>query len=176
MATKDKAEGTTATATATAKSTDIAIPELTPEDYRNIKNWDDIQTLIADKFDGQFIDAAEDLGDGFNVCREKDILIGAPMWILTYQFHTGDMGEFVAIRAVANTTKGMRKLIVVDGSTGLCAQLREHDKLNPGNKTPIRVWNGLRRSDYEVDVLNPKTQEMERTKASTYYLDTSGDE
>lgn len=182
MAVKGNGKGDSKASTGASggASTELVIPELTPEDYRNLQTWDDVAALIADKFQGEFVDADKDLGDGFVVLKDKDKLVDAPMWILTWDFHKSELGaagEFVAARVVANTTRGLRKYIMVDGSTGIYKQLRDHSNLNPTSRAPIKVNYGLRRSDYTVMLPDPNNPGEEKpTPATTYYINTSGEE
>lgn len=106
--------------------------------------------------------AASELGDGFALAA-KNTLIDVKMVILSAKMSTGDMGEYVVVRAV---TKDNRKVVIVDGSTGIKDQLGEFMEDNDG-RFP-RVWEkGLRVSQYTYDSPDgPKP-------AETYYINTS---
>lgn len=138
------------------------------EELRNLKSWSEVVALSGKPI----VNVAEtELSTGFSVVTDKNSLVGVPFILLDWTFSMGDMGEFVSANII---TRDDRKLILNDGSTGICAQLH---RLTPG--APIGVARGLRKSEYarkdengEV-ILNPKTGQPER--ATTFYLDTSAE-
>lgn len=106
--------------------------------------------------------AASELGDGFALV-DKSTLVGVSMVVLNVIPRTGDLGEYVVVRAV---TKTNQKVVIVDGSTGIKDQLVDFMTDNDG-KFP-RVWdNGLRVSKYTFDGPNGPTP------AETYYISTN---
>lgn len=145
-----------------------------------VETWDDIINLVADKVDVDFADKV--LGDGFSVIptEDKEELVGVPMLLIDWRFISGDMGDFVSIRAAArmenaNSEHALRKIIINDGSTGIMRQLRDFTS-KTGKAAGMVVKRGLRISDYEVDQIDPKTGQPTGRKipARTYYLDTAG--
>lgn len=123
----------------------------------------DVAKTLADA--GEMVSAAE-FGTGFSLLdgKEKGRLVGVPFIILDWQINEGDFGPFVSLRLITN---GSEKLIVNDGSSGICKQMQEI--VESGNTKAIFVKKGLRKSDFEYT--DPKTGE--KKPATTYYLDTS---
>lgn len=127
-------------------------------------------------------DFAESYGSGFRILEtaEKARLVGVPFYVLEWAFNLGDMGEFVSMAVV---TEADEKLIVNDGSTGICQQMeavtltrtsrgQSYDEATHG----LLVRGGLRRSDYDTVDGKPLTR-IEREqgvkpngKGTTYYL------
>lgn len=119
-----------------------------------------------------------DYGTGFTVSKDNDLLVGMDFLILSWRFNHGAYGEdFVSAEIV---TKHNEKLILNDGSTGICKQLRvvTDQRTERGHQHPyagLIVKNGLTVSKY---FYNEKTGEISRvpkegkdwTPASTYYL------
>ena len=153
----------------TEPTKDVAIPEFSDDEYRDIESWEDALSLLTQAYGS--VDVAEEIiGDGFAVLKDKRSVVGAPMLFINWKFVDGDQGEFAVIRAVANTVKGFRKLILTDGSTGIYDQLRKYsDRF--GKFGGLAVRNGLRASDYEVQ--DEETGKMK--SATTFYLDTSAE-
>ena len=145
-------------------------PQYTTEQYRAINSWDDAMALAQASF-GQLV-TAEDLGDGFQLVKEEDkaALVGVPMLCLYAQLRTGDLGGYVVVRCI---TKDGRKVVVVDGGTGMYEQLNTYMQEHAG-RWP-NVWpRGLRRSDYKKELPHPK--EPGKTiiaDSTTFYIDTS---
>lgn len=107
--------------------------------------------------------AASELGDGFALA-DKQTLVGVKMVALSVKLSTGEIGEYVVVRAVA---KDGRKVVIVDGSTGIKDQLAEYMEANHG--TFPRLWeNGLRVSTYTYT-----NEKGEESPAATYYINTS---
>jgi hypothetical protein len=132
------------------------------QNYRDITSFSDAIKLLESS--GVDLVSAEDLGDGFSVA-DKSTLVGVPMVCLTAMIRTGDMGEYVVCRNVA---KDGRKVVVVDGSTGLKDQLVDYMETHNGN-FPRRWDHGLRVSKYTF-YDNSTDKDI---PAETYYLDTS---
>lgn len=159
------------------KSTEIAKPDLTNEQLRNLQSWEDVQALINAEFGGA-IDAAGELGDGFALLDNKRSLEGIPLIFLTWDFRTstkyqeevnGEIqpGVFVSARVVAQTPVGLKKYIINDGSTGIRDQLKELTA-RTGRQGGLTAKLGLRASDYDyVD------EKGKKTEATTYYINTS---
>lgn len=137
------------------------------DDLRAITSFEDAVALLGDTP----VIGADELGNGFTVLGKDDKrrLVGVPFVILSFDFTPGDYGaDFVSAMIV---TKGGEKLIVNDGSSGVCAQLRDiAARMPPGAKhRGIVCKHGLRASDY--------TYHDERSgvdaPATTYYIDTT---
>lgn len=162
-------------------STDItpATPMLSATQLREIESMDDAVKVLGDtfgfeRFDDQGLpvipEAAEEIGDGFSVTKDKDQFIGIRLLVVNMNFAEGDYatgdgdekGEFVTVWTVS--VRGKHKF--ADGSTGIYRQLRDY--FNRTGKAYLSVANGLRRSDYQT------TDERGREiTGTTYYLDTT---
>lgn len=143
-----------------------SIERLSNDDLRNIATFDDAMAL----FNGDVHTADSELGDGFELLKEKDRLIGDPCLFISWSFSEGDHGEFVSARVIA---KSGGKYVVNDGSTGLCSQLREYTDSHGGRNGGLLSRRGLRKSEYTYDETDPKTGEIKTKPAVTYYIDTS---
>lgn len=98
--------------------------------------------------------------DDFEKLDNKDELLNVPFIVTRWWFTEGDMGTFAVLRCI---TRDNRKLVVTDGSTGICAQLKKIT-LDTGKTANMVVRNGLRVSEYTADTSEgPK-------RARTYYL------
>lgn len=165
------------TDTNTDTTTEIAKPEWTNEQLRNLQSWEDAAAFINAEFGGA-LDAAQELGDGFTLYDSKRDLCGVPLVFLNWEFRESDKftkvvndeivnGTFVSARVMAAMPQGMRKLIINDGSTGLHDQLRELTQ-RTGRQGGLVAKRGLRASDYDyVEADGTKSE------ATTYYIDTS---
>lgn len=143
------------------------VERFSAEDLRSI-DFNSAVQLAQDTYGVAVAVVSDVLGDGFALVKTEDKgrLEGVPLLVLAYNFSEGEQGEFVTMRIV---TKNDDKLIVNDGSTGLCQQMRDWDKQNGGNPRALFVPNGFRRSDYEYT--DPATGR--KRPATTFYLDTS---
>ena len=154
-------------------STEISQRALfTDDELRGIQSWNDLESLFAEK-ELSLTYAHEVLGSGFELLNtaEKDKLIDVPFVIMDWRFNDGDMGTFVTLTVAAKNPDGsMRKVIVNDGSTGVCQQVET--LANRGIKAPVMVKNGLVRSDYKVLQPGKDGEEIE-VPATTYYLSES---
>lgn len=63
----------------------------------------------------------EELGELWTVCEDKQLLVGQPFVIVDYVFREGDYGDYCSLRVFTPTGQ---RLIVNDGSTGICEQMR----------------------------------------------------
>lgn len=145
------------------------LPQYSTEQYREINTFADALRMAEASF-GNLV-TAEDLGDGFVLVKEeqKRGLVGVPMVCLYAQLRTGDLGGYVVCRCIA---KDNRKVVIVDGSTGMYDQLKTYMETHDGRW--INIWGkGLRASDYKVEVTNEKTGELSSVDATTFYIDTS---
>jgi hypothetical protein len=98
--------------------------------------------------------------DDFQKLDNKAELLNLPFIITRWWFTEGDMGTFVVLRCI---TRDNRKLVVTDGSTGICAQLKKIT-LDTGKTANMVVRNGLRVSEYTADT------ESGPKRAQTFYL------
>lgn len=136
----------------------------------NVNDSDFLRSLdnIATVFDAfekagiQVVDASTELGDGFELLKDKNILVGQEIVIVTHKQVEGDHGTFSVAHIV---TRDSRKFVIVDGSTGIHAQLEQYTN-SPFVGRPIHLKNGLVRSDYEYT--DEKTGEQK--PATTFYL------
>lgn len=154
----DKLDKTTGEITTTEKVVSDAV-------LSEISSFDDAMRVVNDVFGGNIVEADKELGTGFSVLDNKNVLIGVPFIAVKIDQHTGDHGLFTSLHVV--TAEG-RKYIVNDGSTGIHDQIVELYKRKPAMVgMPLMVRRGLRRSDYQHPEHGPST---------TYYLDTSSGE
>lgn len=151
----------------TEVSTTVNVPSAAQ--LRDLQSFEDAQKLIEGELGGAVVQAADVLGDGFELFTEKDKLIGLPLIFVTWQFSPGKYGEdFCTARVMAQFGKNdVRKYIINDGSTGICAQLREMTDKNAGAKM-LFAPKGLRKSEYEYT-----ESDGSRKPATTHYIDTS---
>lgn len=124
----------------------------------------DALALVKAAANGAELVTTAELGDGFSVA-DKATLVGVPMVCLYATLRSGELGDYAVFR---NVTKDGRKVVIVDGSTGMKDQLVDYQNDNPGGWP--QLWNhGLRVSRY--DYTDEKTGELR--PAETYYIDTS---
>lgn len=150
----------------TAQSTALDVTRMpSTAQLREIGSLEDALKLAEDV--GAEVTLAEELGDGFTLIEDKNSLVGKKMVLISWTFSEGDFGnEFASIRAVVAHDNGSSdKIVFNDGSTGVCAQLRE--LTDRGKTSFLYAPKGLRRSDYEAIV------DGKRTRATTYYVDTA---
>lgn len=100
--------------------------------------------------------AGQILGDGFAILKDKGMAVGREFLILDWTFHEGNQGEFVSMRIINPQGEKAR---INDGSTGICAQLRELTE--KGITSGIHCPNGLRVSEYTIE---------DGSQAKTYYI------
>jgi hypothetical protein len=89
---------------------------------------------------------AEEMGNGFAILASEDKvqLVGVECLFLKWRFTDGDFGRYVN---VAVLTHDGRKLILNDGSTGICGQLWDYTQAT-GKSTYGHAKRGLRASTY----------------------------
>jgi hypothetical protein len=117
---------------------------------------------------GVVSESIESYGTGFRVVRDKRQLIDVPLALIQWRFNIGDKGAMVIVHAM---TQDKRKVIFVDGGTGIRDQLERVtvERRRRAHKHPqaaLSVPGGLRVSDYTFE--DPKTGE--ERDASTFYL------
>lgn len=115
------------------------------------------------------VNFADEYGDGFELCKGKDAkatLVGVPFVILGIKMIEGDFedkGTKSLYAVIHLVTKDGRKLILLDGGTGVCATAQS--MLERGHDAGIYVESGLRRSDYEfID------EKGNKSPATTFYF------
>jgi hypothetical protein len=139
--------------------------------WREISTFEDAFALAQEM--GAELVSATDLGDGFALLKtdDKESLVGRSCVFVSWQFSEGEMGEFVSARVLAKNLNGsVDKVILNDGSTGICAQLRELTKEDAASM--LYAPHGLRRSTYKISLPDDNGNVIER-EATTYYIDTS---
>lgn len=133
----------------------------------SITSFEDAIAVLKDA--GIELHSTKEYGDGFELLKEKSKLVDVPFVILSMKFVDEDKSDFgdgfVILHVV---TKDGTKLIVTDGSSGICKQARLYAA--KGITSGLVCEAGLIRSDYDVDIPDKKTGEMVSTPATTYYL------
>lgn len=155
-----------------AKS-DKEIEKVTPsfEQLKGLNSFDDLAALAKEL--GGEVTPSSVLGDGFSLLEDKDYLIGKPAVFVTWQFSTGDYGDFVSARVMAQERNGtIGKYVINDGSTGIMEQLKQITTDNP-KAVMISAPRGLRKSEYKKDVFDADVNDYVEKPATTYYIDTS---
>lgn len=155
----------------------VTTNRFTDEQLAGIKEYADVEALF--KAAGVNVVKVSDYGTGFEILDTKDKgrLVGVPFVIIEGYVNQGEQGDFVSLAVI---TKTGEKLIINDGSSGICAQfvMMVNQRTAKGDVNPhmgIGVENGLTESKYYY---NEKTQEKRRVKpdgdewkpASTFYL------
>jgi hypothetical protein len=122
------------------------------------------------------LESVTDYGSGFAVIADKDTLLKTPLVLLGWQFRQSKEYGSEFVTAYVMTKTGERG-ILVDGSTGICRQLREITDTRIGRGMPnaqqgLSAPGGLRRSDYETEITKVVKGEQitETIQATTYYL------
>lgn len=131
----------------------------------SLESLSDLAELFASE--GIASESIEDYGTGFTVVRNKRQLVEVPLVLITWKFSIGDKGAMVVVHAM---TKDKRKVIFVDGGSGIRDQLeritvmrRERGSMYP--QAALSVPGGLRVSDYTFE-----DQDGGEHEASTFYL------
>lgn len=136
----------------------LALPIFSDDDLRSISGFDDARELVRSS--GIPTAKASDFGNGFSVVTDKIRYVGMPLIILSWRFSEGEFGEMVSLMVVTETGE---KVIINDGSTGICAQLREIT--NRGFSGAMWCEKGLRVSNYSYDDGKGAPRQ-----ASTFYI------
>lgn len=141
-----------------------------------------LANAYAESVGGVVVESASDYGTGFKVVEDKASLVGVDLLILQWNFHEGDYGTdpFVAAEAV---TKNGDKVVIVDGGTGIRAQLQQVTATRVAKNAPnaqalLKVEGGLTRSDYwrntdtgdKANRVPDGAKKGEWEPATTYYL------
>jgi hypothetical protein len=139
-------------------STEIARNEEAREPVPYVESYEDAADLFTDQGGLVTIDDYLKLDD-------KELLLGKPFIVLQWWFSEGDMGTYATMKVITkDPVRGVadderRKFTVVDGSTGICAQLQEISK-RTGKHGGLQVRDGLRVSRYT----------WQGAPAATFYL------
>lgn len=169
---------------ATDTTTDVVVhTRFGDDELRALRTPEDAMRLITETYGG-YIDISEELGNGFSLLEDKDKarLVGRPLIIIQWQFSAGTFGEFVSASVMLMDTGD--RVILNDGSTGICEQLRKlTDRLN--RQAGLHVPRGLRASTYATcktcnlprlstaTVCTCGDDSAERAVGTTYYLETA---
>lgn len=148
-------------------NSEVVVPgkDFNPDELAGIKSFDDALALVKEKMGESNVKvASEEIGDGFKLLENKDLLSGVQSLFVTWDFHQGDHGEFVSAKVV--TVDGA-KYIVNDGSSGIRDQLMAYTAKH-NTQGGLFCAKGLRRSDYKYT-----DEDGTEKPATTYYLDTS---
>lgn len=147
----------------------IITPVLTTNNelLRNITSFEDAARALADA-GIEPTNYSEEFGSGFRVASEteKRSLIGVPFIALGLRLAPGEYmreGEKTDFAVLHIVTKTGEKLILTDGSTGICDQVKE--VLAKGITAGLYVAGGLRVSDYDYT-----DEKGNVSPASTFYL------
>ena len=135
-----------------------------PDSLRGITTWQEAAAYVT-AVTGHDVETVASYGEGFEQI-DKDELVGVPHFIIEWREVSGTYGTFTVVKAI---TEHNRKVLYVDGSTGIQAQLRaiadEREANNfPAPQTGLMVGGGLKLSSYTA-VIDGKD-----TPAHTYYL------
>lgn len=142
------------------------------EDLRAITSFQDAQRLLEAN-QVELLDASTEIGDGFTLLDNKDVLVDIPFIALTWVFSDGDypvidekgvpqvdpetgepiMGKFCTMRVVTGDGK---KFIVNDGGTGIAKQLLGFEQ-RTGRSVGLLVQKGLRKSSYNHPIYGAGT-------------------
>lgn len=130
------------------------------EDLRQITSFEDAVRLAGEM--GDIADATQEIGDGFTMCEDKDLLLKVPFILMQWGFTPGDYGDDYCIARVVTQTGA--KLIITDGGTGFSDQLKDYEQ-RTGRTSGLYVARGLRKSEYDKELENGET-----VHGVTYYL------
>jgi hypothetical protein len=151
----------------------VPTPQFSTDQLKSIETIDDALELLRETYGETAIQTAADaLGDGFALTKNKDQFLAVPLVFVHWSISpgdypirdadgnpTGEVGKFVAARVVSRGGK----FVIVDGGTGIAAQLISYFETT--GKTFLVAQKGLRVSrGYK----NQYTDNGE-----TFYIDTS---
>lgn len=155
-------------------STEVVPTELVIGDElaASFNSWDDLESY----FGSEAVNIGDVAGDGYELIRQKDILVNIPFFILDWKLVTDpdSMRDYATIRVI--TADGRR--IRFSGGTAILETL-QLIKTKTGKTGGIRVKGGLVKSEYYI---NPESGEPikdldkykgPKEKAATYYLNQS---
>lgn len=129
-----------------AESKELVLPKLDDDMLRAVATVDDAMELAFRLYGEQSVDAADYLGNGFTMLKEKNALLNRPFFIIATKFNGGTWGEFCTVFAI--TMDGTNERVMfTDGSTGVCDNVKEL-VARTGRPGGWRVSGGLRVSEY----------------------------
>lgn len=141
---------------------------ITDSDLKALSTFTDAYRLLG-TLGVDVHDANVEVGTGFKLTKNKDMLLGIPFIMVEWDFYDGDFvnpdsdaNEFVAITLV---TEDGGKYIITDGSTGLCQELRDYTDRHEGRRQGLLCKDGLRVSRYDHNVPGSK-----EGPDATYYI------
>lgn len=123
------------------------------------RSWDEIADSIGELVIFQ--------GSPYKVVEKKE-LIGVPFVITDLRFYWSSRYDSPVV-AVCCLTQNDDLLVFNDGSTGIFEQCKQM-AASSGKKAGIMCPNGLRVSEYKVDVVDGMTDEVKSIEAATYYV------
>jgi hypothetical protein len=164
--------------------TDTIITDAFMRNLGNISGnaFDDAMALAKDIIGEDVKSFADEMGTGFAILAKEDKaqLIGVQSLFLKWRFTDGDFGRYVN---VAVLTQDGRKLILNDGSSGICQQLWDYTKTTAKDNYML-AKRGLRESTYatcgncgkprdtrEDECAVCHDDDTKRGVGSTYYID-----
>lgn len=122
---------------------------------QGLESFDDAVTLLTETY-GTVEDAQRVIGSGFSLLDKngKARLVGEPFLMLHVMFpesteHKDEDGNPTHYAVAHIITKDGRKLILIDGGTGIYRQLEEW-AIRSGRYGGLMVAGGLRESTYEL--------------------------
>jgi hypothetical protein len=153
-------------------STVVSTEVLFTRDVDAMSRIDSLESALQALADaGVVVADTADFGDGFELLKDKDLLLNVPFVVVGYKFAPGDFGDqFVVCHLVTETGK---KYIITDGSTGVRAQCELY--ASKGAQA-FKARRGLLRSDFRhingtvLKVSDPLYNSKESEPAKTYYF------
>ncbi len=136
-----------------AEGAQRALSRFTDAELRGITSFDDAMRLATDTF-GSVSEAADEIGSGFILLKDKNRLIDVPFVIMSFSLSQSDEyrdkdGNALTFASIMLVTQAGERFIITDGSTGLCAQLDEW-YVRSGRMGGLFVKGGLRESTYDL--------------------------
>jgi hypothetical protein len=141
----------------------ISTMNVSTDNLRELNSFDDVATL----FDGAVTAVPDILGDGFTLIENKKQLVGIEFIVVNHRFVKGDHGDG-GYSIVHVMTRDGRKVLFLDGGSGIHAQFTELHTRGMLGQSALHVPGGLRESNYET-MIDGKMQ-----AATTFYLSTTG--
>lgn len=117
--------------------------EITDDMLRGITSFEDALAMAEATF-GDVLSFSDEMGNGFRILQDKNLLIGKRAVFYNWRFSEGDFGVFVSAAVV---TTDNQKWILNDGGTGIYADLMEYSA-RTGRFGGMIAPNGLRVSEY----------------------------
>ncbi|UGC97975.1 hypothetical protein [Rhodococcus phage P19] len=146
------------------KSNALAVQDFSLAELASIQSFEDAAALLATRY--ETILDSDDLGDGFDLVKDKSTLLDQTMLLISWRIMDADdkmkFGEpWVIVRAV---TEDNRKIVFIDGSTGI------RDQLVGVTASSGRTGGVLARDGLRVSVYDYTDDKGVTTEAKTYYI------